>query len=150
MIEHTEHVDVDRPPGEVYAFLADPTNQVQWRREVKSMELVSGEPRSPGARYRQVMQPGRRESVGTHEIVAVDPPRKIEWRTPADEGPLQFTGYWGVEPRDSGSRVAIHAEVRPRGLWRLGEPFMKWYLRKVSRRYARDLEAALRQAPSAA
>jgi uncharacterized protein YndB with AHSA1/START domain len=143
MLQHSESIDVDRPPEEVYAFIADSANDVHWRPEVTSSELVAGEPARPGAQYRQVMKPRRREMVGTHEIVAIEPGRRVDWRTPPGEGPLDFSGFYGVEPRNGGSTVTIHTNVRTHGVFRLGEPFMKGYLRKVSRRYTHGLKDAL-------
>src|ERR1700754_837250 len=104
MLKHTESIDVNRSPEEVYAFVADSANDVHWRPEVIRSELVAGQAGDPGARYHQVMKPGRRESEGTHEIVSTAPGRRVDWQTPPDEGPLQFSGYYGVEPSGDGSR----------------------------------------------
>jgi uncharacterized membrane protein len=145
MVEHSEEIEIDRPVDDVYSFLVDASNDTRWRKEVVRSELVSGEAGQAGARYRQVMKPGRKESVGTHEIVAVNPPSLIEWRTPPGEGPLDFSGWYRVEPYNAGCRVTIHAEVTPHGLFRLAKPFMSRFLRKVSAQYAGDLKATLEQ-----
>jgi hypothetical protein len=145
MLKHTESIDVNRPPRKVYEFVADSANDVHWRPEVTKSELVAGAPGEAGARYHQVMKPGRRESEGTHEIVSTVPGQRVDWQTPPDEGPLQFSGYYGVEPSDGGSRFTIYTEVRPKGLFKLGQPFMKGYLRKVSRRYTTTLKQYLEQ-----
>lgn len=147
MLEHTETIAVDRPPDEVYDFLANSENEVQWRADVMTSELVEGVAGEPGARYRQVMKPGRRTVTGTHEIVATDPPRRVDWRTPPGEGPLDFSGYYAVAARNGGSSVSLHTRVQAHGLFRVGEPFMRGYLRKVSRRYAQAIKETLEGSP---
>ena len=143
MLEHTETIDVDRPPREVYDFLANSENEVRWRKDVVSSELVEGDGGQPGARYKQVMKPRRREVTGTHEIVAVEPGKRVDWRTPPGEGPIDFSGSYAVVPREGGSTVSLHTCVRARGLMRVGERFMKGYLRKLSRRYAEAIKDSL-------
>lgn len=143
MIQNTFTIEIDRPVEEVYDFIADPANDGRWRTEVISSELVAGESGQPDAQYKQVMKQGRREVESTHEIVAVDPPHRIDWRTPEGEGPLTFAGYYACEPHGEGTRFTIHAKVTPHGTFRLMQPLMRPFLTRVSRRYANDLKKTL-------
>jgi carbon monoxide dehydrogenase subunit G len=144
MIEHTEPIHVNAPVDTVWAFLSDPANHVYWREDVVESELVKGQPASPGAEYRQVMKPGRREMVGTHRIVDVEPGKRVHWRAMEDSRVLHFAGWFGVEPADDGgSVVTLHTQVYPRRLFKLGQPFMRGYLRKLSRQYAAGIKRAI-------
>jgi uncharacterized protein YndB with AHSA1/START domain len=50
MPEATNSVEIHRSPAEVFAFLADGTNDPQWRNGVLDIQLKSGE--GNGAVYR--------------------------------------------------------------------------------------------------
>jgi carbon monoxide dehydrogenase subunit G len=149
MVQHTESINVARSPEAVYEFIADAANDVHWRPEVQRSELVEGQPSQPGAKYRQLMKPGRREFVGTHEIVATTPGRRVEWRTPPGEGPIDFSGAYSVEPADGGARVSLDTRVEAKGLMRIASPAMSWYLRRLSRRYANSLKDAVERSTGA-
>ena len=53
---------IARPPEDVFAFVADPANDVEWCRKVRSVEAVPGDP----DRWRVVHKPvpGKPERSG--------------------------------------------------------------------------------------
>ena len=148
MVKHTECIHVNRSPEQVYEFIADAANDVRWRPEVQRSELVEGQPAQPGAKYRQVMKPGRKETVGTHEIVSTTPGQRVEWRTPPGEGPVDFSGSYIVEREGDGSRVCLDTRVQAKGPMRFASPVMSWYLKRLSRRYANSLKDAAERSPT--
>src|SRR5947209_20491563 len=65
---------IDRARDDVFAFLADPENDPQWRSGVLDLKHVSG--RGVGARYAQgVKGPGGRRIPADIEITEFDPGR---------------------------------------------------------------------------
>ncbi len=142
MIESSTTVRVNRPAEEVIAFLADGRNETAWRYDVVASELTRGEPGAAGAVYAQRMRPGRREIEGGLEILRVEPGEHVEWRS-TETRPFAFAGTYAALPAGDGSEVTIRAELRAAGPLRLAEPLMRGTMRKVGRRYADGLKAAL-------
>lgn len=131
-------VTTPRSPEEVYAYLADFDNQAEWRFDVVSSELMSGEAGTPGARYRQLVKQGRKEVTSEVEVTEAEPHRRVAFRT-VDDGPVTVSGVWKIEPDGDGTRVDSEVAIEPHGFLKLIEPLMGPTLRKTAARY----EAAL-------
>jgi len=135
-------VDTPRRPEEVYDYLADFENQVEWRFDVLRCELISGEPGAAGARYRQRVKQGGREMDSEVELTSPDRPRRLGFRT-VDDGPLAASGTWELTLEGEGTRVVCDVALETRGFIRFFEPFMGISMRKTARRYEEDLRAKL-------
>jgi uncharacterized protein YndB with AHSA1/START domain len=112
-VDASNEVVVERPPAEVFAFLADAENDPAWRPGVVDIERVSGDGPGAGARYRQgVKGPGGRRVDADVETTAYEPDRLIGFRATA--GPVRPEGRYELSPADGGTRVrfALAAELR--------------------------------------
>jgi len=112
-IDASNEVVVERPPGEVFAFLADAENDPAWRPGVVDIERVSAGGPGAGARYRQgVKGPRGRRIDADVETTAYEPDRLIGFRATA--GPVRPEGRYELALADGGTRVrfALAAEVR--------------------------------------
>ena len=86
--EHT--VTIARPIDEVYAFVADGTNNPRWHSGVIEISRTS-EQDGLGATYRQVLTgPGGRRIDGDYRVTAYDPPRRLGFEVTA--GPARPKG----------------------------------------------------------
>jgi len=116
---HAEHtVTVDRPAAEVFAYLADGTNNPHWRPGV--VEISRSSPADgPGATYRQVLKgPGGRRVSGDHRITTHQPPTLLEFAVTA--GPARPTGRFELSETAPGhTTITFTLDLRPRGLVRL-------------------------------
>src|SRR2546430_12786299 len=77
---HAENtVTIGRPIGDVFAYLADGTNNPHWRPGVLSIERTStGD--GAGATYRQVLSgPGGRKIARDYPVTADEPPHRLEF-----------------------------------------------------------------------
>ena len=116
MLQSTHTAVVPKPPGEVFAFLADGTNAPKWRSGVLDVALESGE--GLGARYRQgVKGPGGRRVAADYEITVYDPPSRLAFAAVA--GPVRPTGEFRLEPADGGTRVTFSLQAEVSGVKRL-------------------------------
>jgi uncharacterized protein YndB with AHSA1/START domain len=77
-------VTTPRSREEVYAYLADFNNQAQWRFDVLSSELISGEPGAVGSHYRQLVKQGRKEVASDVEVTEAEPHRRVAFRGDRD------------------------------------------------------------------
>ena len=131
------HVTTPRSQEEVYAYLADFNNQAEWRFDVVSSELHSGEHGTVGSRYHQRVKQGGKDLTSDVEVTEAEPHRRLAFRT--ESGPVTVSGGWTIEPEGEQTRVIASVGIQPHGLLRLFEPWMGPALRRTALRY----EAAL-------
>ena len=119
--EHT--VTINRPAADVFDYLADGTNNGQWRTGV--LEISRTSPSSgAGATYRQVLSvPGGRRIDGDYRVTEYEPPRRLGFEVVA--GPVRPTGVFEITEQTPGtSQVRFELEVRPRGFMILMTPMI--------------------------
>jgi uncharacterized protein YndB with AHSA1/START domain len=123
MPDATNEIVIDRPPADVFAFLADPTNDPKWRTGVLDIAHESGT--GAGARYRQgVKGPGGRRIAADVEITRFEPDSALGFRATA--GPVRPEGLYELEPVDPGStRVRFSLRAQVGGLKRLLAPMVQ-------------------------
>ena len=134
-------VTTPRSPEDVYAYLADFNNQAEWRFDVISSELTSGEPGVVGSHYRQLVQQGRKQVTSEVEVTEAEPHRRVAFRTL--DGPVTVSGVWKLEPDGGGTRVDTEVAIEMHGFLKLFEPFSGGQLRKTAARYETALAERL-------
>jgi uncharacterized protein YndB with AHSA1/START domain len=112
----TSEILIDRARDDVFAFLADPENDRQWRSGVLDLKHVSG--RGVGARYAQgVKGPGGRRIPADIEITEFDPGQSIAFQTLT--GPVRPRGRYLLSAAEGGTRVHFNLDADLRGFKRL-------------------------------
>jgi uncharacterized membrane protein len=110
------------PREDVFAFLADPENDPQWRSGVLDLKRVSGS--GIGARYAQgVKGPGGRRIPADIEITELTAGEAIAFKTVA--GPVRPRGRYTLATADGGTRVRFELEADVKGLKRLLTPMVQ-------------------------
>ena len=118
----SNEIRIDRPCDDVFAFLADPHNDPQWRSGVLDVQRVSGD--GVGARYAQgVKGPGGRRIAADIEITELTPSQTIAFQTIA--GPVRPRGRYVLSAADGGTHVRFELEADTRGLKRLIAPMVQ-------------------------
>jgi uncharacterized protein YndB with AHSA1/START domain len=121
MPEASNEIVIDRPPAEVFAFLANAENDVKWRQGVIEIRRESGD--GVGTRYRQrVKGPGGRALAADVEITEYRPNELIGFRATA--GPVRPRGRYVLTPANGGTRVRFELESELRGLKKLMGPLV--------------------------
>src|ERR1700751_2917369 len=104
----TNEILIDRPRGDVFAFLADPENDPQWRSGVLDLTHVSGS--GVGARYAQgVKARGARRTPADIEITEFDPGQSIAFQTLT--GPVRPRGRYLLSAAEGGTRVRFKLDA---------------------------------------
>ena len=111
-------ITIDRPATEVFAFLADGTNNPRWREGVKEISLRSGSAGERDAVYAQTLTgPGGRPIAGDYRITSAVPGQEL--RFAVISGPARPEGAYTLTPDGTGTRVLFVLDYTPTGLKKL-------------------------------
>jgi uncharacterized protein YndB with AHSA1/START domain len=121
-------IEIDRPPEEVFAYVADPTRFAEWQRDVVRVRMAPD-----GTRFTTTRRIGRVERTMTQEITENRPPSS--WAARGVDGPVRPSAKLTVEPLGDGarSRVTIALDFAGRGIGRLLVPLV---IRRMARKGA--------------
>lgn len=119
---------VDRPADTVWAVLADYGHDPSWRRGVATMAPSTRGVASEGTTTAEVLRLGGRTYRNGGLVIAVEPGRRLEWRTTSG---ADAQGSRTVRPVGPGAcSVTLELEVRYHGLQRLLAPMLTPMLRR--------------------
>lgn len=130
----TEHIDA--PVEEVFAYLTDPTNELEWVSSAREREIVEGQG-DQGTRFRAIDQFLGKRIEFLYEVTEHDAPDRYAFRTV--EGPFPGEIDVTLSPEGGGTTLtyAAKAEAGFKGLFgKLTEPI-------VTRIVERDTSADL-------
>jgi uncharacterized membrane protein len=122
MAHAAQTVTVNRPIAEVFAFLADATNDPSWRPQVISLTHVEGA--GEGATFAQTMKgPGGRKINGAFRFTRYEEPNRIDFQVIA--GPVRPVGSFELrEVSPATTEVTFTVDLKPRGLMVLITPLI--------------------------
>lgn len=110
---------VDRPMPDVFAFLSNPLNLSQWQAMVAHIEQVMPGNPQVGTKYKVSAEVMGRKIDGLMEITALEPPAKFAFINRA--GPMQVNIVVTLKPVGSGTKISLHAEGNPGGVFAFAE-----------------------------
>jgi uncharacterized protein YndB with AHSA1/START domain len=139
MIEVRQSVEIARSPGDVFAYLTDPTKLSTWQDAEEIIQLTPG-PVAVGTRFREVHKALGIRRVEVTEVVAFEPGRRFEIRVV--EGP-PVDGRWDFESVADGTRLTLTPIVRLPRPFRSAEPVLALMTALVFQRFHRRLKRAL-------
>jgi uncharacterized protein YndB with AHSA1/START domain len=103
-------VIIQRPAGEVFAFLADFENIPRWNYAIEETSKASAGPVGVGTRYRQTRSiPGR--SVEDFEVTVFEPARRLAIQ--GQLGPFQATISYQLEAAAGVTKLVNNVELNP-------------------------------------
>ena len=146
MINVTGTVDVSRPSGAVFAFLADPANAPQWQSELSHSELLTDGPVRLGSQFKETVKFLGRPIELICEYVEFEPGRKMVFQS-RNAKAMQFDVTFLVEPRSPGAaQVTVSSSTRLGGALRLLEPLFAGEIKNASKKELQKLKAAVEAA----
>lgn len=114
MSPFTLQTTVERPVGEVFAFLADSENTPHWYEAVVHAEKLTAGPVRRGTVYRLVRKLPQGRVENRVEVSELEPDRRVTLRSL--EGPTPFTYRTTLEPHAGGTRLTLEGTISGRGL----------------------------------
>jgi len=135
---------INRPLEACFAYLADPSNDREWRREWIEAEKTTDGPHGVSARYRLTGTLLGRRIATVYETIAYEPNRQAAWT--AVSGPLPLTFSRAFEAVEGGTRVTMRYEG-DRGFLKLAGPLVAGIGKRQMEGDFPKLKQVLEQAP---
>ncbi len=110
---------VERPPSEVFAFIADIDRKHEWVSEVLSSRLTSDSAIGTGVTFEDTVRFMGRTSILPSAFTEVVPDRKIAYRHL--DGPIRADLAFEMHPVRTGTELTVTIEAQ-----------LPWYLRPLT------------------
>ncbi len=132
-------VDIERPPADVFAVLADVARLPEWQTGCVDVELESEGALSVGSRFRQRVVFAGRHATQLVEVQELEPDRLLTLRVLS--GPLRLQARHALEPVDAGTRLSVVMEGQLGGIGRLAGGLVRRGAEHQFRTWFRRLKA---------
>lgn len=121
MVHTRASVTVNRPPEEVFRFMADNQNALQWQSGLLEAR-VTNDVVGIGRTWVDVVQfLGRRVEIAS-ELVEYSPERVLGFKSTS--GPIPLEGRYAFEPDGEGTKVTFTLQGEAGGFFKLAEPIV--------------------------
>lgn len=142
MIDVEVSTTIDRPIDDVFAFVADMTNEPRWHTDPQEINLTSEGEVGKGATYQVKFKPSRMSPPeATAVIVDFEPGQRVASRS--DMGNMNATVTHTFESVDAGTLVTRRIQIETSGLMSLMSPMMKSMVRKRNVGFIANLKELL-------
>jgi uncharacterized protein YndB with AHSA1/START domain len=113
------HIEIARPPAEVFAYVTDPSRFAEWQHDVVRVDLQEDRPPGVGSRFTTTRRLGPVEQTMTQQITQLTPPRR--WAARGVDGAVRPSADVTVAPLAGGtrSRVTIALDFQGQGIGKL-------------------------------
>jgi uncharacterized protein YndB with AHSA1/START domain len=102
-------IEVNRPPGEVFAYVTDPRQFSEWQEGVIDGHAGTDAPLSVGDQCVTVRRVGFAKRAVTSRLTHIDPPHT--WSLQGVDGPIRAALNVIVEPLDNDQRSLVTIEI---------------------------------------
>jgi carbon monoxide dehydrogenase subunit G len=105
------HIEIARPPGEVYELLMDPDRLGDWVSIHRAVKDVSDRPLRKGSTLRQTLHLGGTDFDVAWTVVEADPPGHVRWE---GKGPARSVAIaeYDLAESDGGTRFSYANEFK--------------------------------------
>jgi hypothetical protein len=111
---------IDRPIDEVFAFLADGTNDPKFSPRVQQIRQTTGGPVGVGTVFESTVKDAGMTTSRTFELTTLDVPTKIRWTERSKNMVTVPDGGYDLEKvSDAQTRVTIHNRFEGHGFGKL-------------------------------
>ena len=137
-------VVVDRPIEEVFAFLADGTNDPKFSPRVLEISKTTDGPAGVGTVYASTVKDAGMKTKREFKLTEFEAPTKIRWAEQSKNLITASEGGYDLEPAgDGATRVTIHNVLEGHGLGKLLEGFALRAARKGADDFGKSIKAAV-------
>ena len=139
-VDVTATASIDRPRGQVAAYLRDPANDTTWIGGLRSARLLTPGQVTVGSQLERVASFLGRRVQYVNEITELTADR-LAMRSVRSPFPMRVT--YGFEDAGQATEVSVRVEGDARRAYRLADPIMAALVRRSVRRDLRTLKRVL-------
>jgi carbon monoxide dehydrogenase subunit G len=110
---------INRPAQEVFDFVTNPANAVQFESGMESSKYISEGPVGVGSKIQNIGRMMGREIVATAEITQWNPPSVYSFK--ATNGPANLKAEYKFEVKDGGTLLIQNIQVELGGFFGMAE-----------------------------
>ena len=110
---------INRPQQEVWDFISNPANRVQWLSSTESAEWTSEAPPGVGSTVRSVAKFLGRKVESTSEITAWDSPNQHGLKSVGGQVPFEET--MKLESKENGTHLTVSSQMEVGGFFKIAE-----------------------------
>src|SRR4051794_6771768 len=133
----------NKPIEDVFAFLADGTNDRKFSPRVQEITKTTDGPPGVGTVYASTVKDAGMTTKREFELTAFDAPSRIRWRERSKNMVTVREGGYDLAPEADGTRVTIHQVLEGHGVGKLIAPLA----RRAGRRAPRPSRPAASRPP---
>jgi carbon monoxide dehydrogenase subunit G len=137
---------IERPVDEVFAFLADGTNDPKFSPRVLEIATTTDGPSGVGTIYRSTVKDAGMKTKREFELTEFEAPTKIRWAERSSNLVTAPEGGYDLAPEGSGTRLRVYNVLEGHGLGKLLAPLAL----RQAQKGADDFAAAIKRAVEAA
>ena len=135
---------IDKPIDEVFAFLADGTNDKKFSPRVQEIEKTTDGPVGVGTIYKSTVKDAGMTSSREFELTEFEQPTKIRWSERSKNSITVPTGGYDLEPAgDGATKMTIHNEFEGHGFGKVIIGLAARAARKDADAFAGRIKAAV-------
>jgi carbon monoxide dehydrogenase subunit G len=136
MVRAEEHITINRPIEEVFAYLSDIERQAEWVSTLSESQKTTSGPTEAGTTYRQVVKVLGRRVESENEVTDYQPPTLFAFR--GKSGPMRMgMRFTLTSAGPETTEVTQVAEGASGGVFKLADPMLAPTMKK---QFAADLE----------
>jgi len=138
-------VVIDRPPEEVFAFLADGENDPKFSPRVLEIAKTTDGPPGAGTVYASTVKDAGMKTKREFRLTEFDAPRRIRWTELSKNLVTAPEGGYDLAPEGTGTRVRFYNVLEGHGVGKLIAPLAL----REARKHADDFGRAIKRAVEA-
>jgi uncharacterized protein YndB with AHSA1/START domain len=136
-------VVIDRPPEEVFAFLANGENDPKFSPRVLEINQTTDGPPGAGTIYASTVKDAGMKTKREFELTEFERPTKIRWAERSKNQVTATEGGYDLAPDGNGTRVTIHNVLEGHGIGKLFVGFALSQARKSADDFGKSIKAAV-------
>ena len=134
---------IDRPIEEVFAFLADGTNDPKFSPRVLEIEKTTEGPAGVGTIYKSTVKDAGMKTQREFELTAFEPPSRIRWTELSKNMVSVPEGGYDLAREGERTRLSIYNELEGHGFGKLFAPLALRAARKDADAFAQRIKQAV-------